>query len=248
MGWLIFPGSTDVTCTGLGTASFNQTILNQQEAARRAAQNSRRRTSIIIGVVVSLVSLLSIVGAAGTWHYLRTQYGRPNLDIKPRQFDQFIPSGQAFSINNLVESGVITTPSPGKARSIPAGSHGSPHKVIPYTPEILSANNTRQPSGTGSVPLPVNDTDSHSQPSSVNPPAVSVRRSKGQETTQVTMSESRTSDRPGSLGPPILIRNGSVRGSRLTAASENELIYQHQDAGQAVRELPPPYICPPEAA
>ncbi|KAL9708826.1 hypothetical protein Ac2012v2_007981 [Leucoagaricus gongylophorus] len=53
-------GSTDVTCTGLGTASFNQTILNQQEAARRAAQNSRRRTSIIIGVVVSLVSLLSI--------------------------------------------------------------------------------------------------------------------------------------------------------------------------------------------
>jgi len=238
----MFSGSTNVTCTGLGTTSFNQSTLDQQEAARWRARNSGRRTSIIIGVVVSLVSLLSIVGAAGIWYYLRrkrnAQGGKPD---QFRQFDLFRPIGQVFP-----ESNVITAPSPRKSRTIPVESQRLPHVARSHTPETLSADNMRQSFGMNSVQFPTSGANLHGQSSSVNPLAVSVRRSKGQEAVPVISSESRSFDWPRSSGQSMSTHNGTVQGNVPVVASENEVVYQHRDAGQVVRELPPPYILPPE--
>ncbi|KAF5348311.1 hypothetical protein D9756_010473 [Leucocoprinus leucothites] len=64
-------GSTDVSCIGFGTITTTQQGLDQQNAARKAAQNSKHRLSIIVGVVVSLVLLLLIGGAVGSRLYAR---------------------------------------------------------------------------------------------------------------------------------------------------------------------------------
>lgn len=241
----MFSGSTNVTCTGLSTTSFNQSTLDQHEAARWRARNSRRRTSIIIGVVVSLVSFLLIGGAAGVWYYLRRKryaHGRkPDLDVQFRQFDLFRPIGQVFP-----ESSVTTMPSPRKSRTIPVDSQRLPHVARPHTPETLSADNTRQSFGMSSVQSPVNGVNLHGQSSSVNPPAASVRRLKGQEAVPVISSESPSFDWPRSAGQSMSTHNGTVRGNVPAVTSENEVVYQHRDAGQVVRELPPPYILPPE--
>jgi len=232
-------GSTNVACTGLDTTTFNQTALNQQEAPR-GARNSRRHTSIIVGVVVSPVSFL--LGAAGMWYYLRrkrkTQGGKPDLDV---QFRQFRPIGQIFP-----ESSAVTTPSPKKSKTIPVESQRLPHVAGPQTPETLSADNTRQSFGVSSVQPPASRTNLHGQSSSVNPPAASVRRSQGQEAVPVISSESRSFDLPRSFGQSMPTHNGTAQGNVPVVTSENEVAYQHRDAGQVVRGLPPPYILPPE--
>ena len=235
----MFLGSTNVTCTGLSTTSFNQSILDQQEAARWRARNSGRRTSIIIGVVVSLVSFLLIVGAAGMWYYLRRK--RNMQGGKPVQFRQFRPIGQIFP-----ESSAVTTPSPKKSMPIPVESQRLPHVAGPQTPETLSADNTRQSFGMSSVQPPTSRTNLHGQSSSVNPPAASVRRSQDQEAVPVISSESRSSDWPRSSGQSMSTHDGTAQGNVPVVTSENEVAYQHRDAGRVARELPPPYILPPE--
>jgi len=138
-----------------------------------------------------LVSFLLIVGAAGMWFHRKrnAQRGKPDLDV--RQFDQFRSIDQVFP-----ESSVITMSPPSKSRTIPDDSQRLPHVVRPHTSETVSADNTRQSFGVS----PVSGSSSHGQYSSVNPPAASVRRSKGHKAVPVISSTSRSFDRPGSFG------------------------------------------------
>ncbi|KAJ3577010.1 hypothetical protein NP233_g18 [Leucocoprinus birnbaumii] len=253
-------GSTNVDCIGFGTITDSQSDLNQQEAERRAAQASKRRTSIIVGVVVSIVLLLLIAGAVGTWLYVRkkkrgVRHEEAVLDVTPRQFVESGSAGQVLSINNFMDTSTITTPSPMKGSFITPESHGLPYVVEPFGHDTLSIDTSTRlsTSGAGSAVSPSGGANLQSRPSFANFPATSVRRSKAQEAAQEGMSEtnhtilSRSSMPSGSSGQPVWpARSGSLQGAGMSDAGEPELIYQHRDAGQVVRELPPPYIAPPD--
>jgi len=163
------------------------------------------------------------------------QRRKPDLDV--RQFDQFKSIDQVFP-----KSSVITMPSPSIFRTIPDDSQRSPHVARSHTSETVSADNTQQSFGVS----PVSGTSLHGQYSSVNHPAASVRRSKRHKAVPVISSRSRSFDRPGSSGQSTSTHSGAEQGSVSAITSENQVVYQHRDAGQVVRELPPPYIFPPE--
>jgi len=149
------------------------------------------------------------------------QRRKPDLDV--RQFDQLKSIDQVFP-----KSSVITMPSPSKSRTIPNNSQRLPHVARPHTSETVSADNTWQSFGVS----PVSGTSLHGQYSSANPPVISSR--------------SHSFDRPGSSGQSTSTHSGAEQGNVSAITSENEVVYQHRDAGQVVRELPPPYILPPE--
>ncbi|EDQ99111.1 uncharacterized protein LACBIDRAFT_335331 [Laccaria bicolor S238N-H82] len=82
---LYFTGSTDTDCVGLVSSSGNSTIIQeQQEAAASAAglREQKKKTSIIVGVSVSLGTLLFFGGLTAIV-FLRRRDGNK---LKPRQF------------------------------------------------------------------------------------------------------------------------------------------------------------------
>jgi hypothetical protein len=97
-------------------------------------------------------------------------------------------------------------------------------------------------------------TQSHSGPSFAHFPMSSVRRSaKGREAAQeghdndgTILSYPPSQSTSSASHPPWPARSASLQQQHTSIVSgmENEIIYQHRDAGQVVRELPPPYIPP----
>ncbi|KXN85164.1 hypothetical protein AN958_11586 [Leucoagaricus sp. SymC.cos] len=245
-------GSTNITCPGAITKSGTQADFNQQEARQNAARNSaKRRTSIIVGVVVSLVLFFLIVGGVGTWLYMRRKKAQEsdtedNQDVFPRQFVEAGSSGRVLSINNFMSSSTTASPSPSKAGFSP-DPYRLPYVIEPYTESLSAGSNG---TGTGSAQSPDASSNLRSRPSFANFPASSVRRSKGQEAAQDALSESnpttvtRSSGPSGSTWP---VRSGSLQANGVTG-DQDEVIIQHTDGGQVpvVRELPPPYIAPPD--
>lgn len=233
--------------------SKSQAELNQQEAQQKAARNAKRRTSIIVGVVVSLVSVLLIVGGVGAWLHMRRKKAmeieEAGQDILPRQFVETGPSGQVLSINSFM-GGTSTTPSPGKSTFSPGLNS------LSYATETLGesmsmdSDPNRMSSGSSHVP----GANLRSRPSFANFPATSVRRSKAQEAAQdatsdsdgATLMHSQSAMATSSAGHPVWPARSASLQANATSPVESEIIYQHQDAGQVVRELPPPYIAPPD--
>ncbi|KAF9447089.1 hypothetical protein P691DRAFT_802995 [Macrolepiota fuliginosa MF-IS2] len=239
-------GSNNTDCIGLVTITTTQAQLNQQEAQQKSAQNAKRRTSIIVGVVVSVVLLLLIIGV-GAWFFMRRRKVQEiedlGQDTYPRQFTDGGSAGQVLSINNF-SVGNEATPSPGKSTFSPGGYQTLAYGSEAYN-ESVSMDSTRLSSTAGA--------NLRNRPSFANFPARSVRRSKGEEAAQEAMSEADSSMLTQSAAPsgsgrhPIWpARSGSLQATPSTPM-ESEIIYQHQDAGQVVRELPPPYIAPPDA-
>jgi len=171
------------------------------------------------------------------WFHRKRNAQRRKPDLNVRQFDQFKSIDQVFH-----ESSVMTVPSPRKSGTIPV--YSSPHVTRPHTSETVSTDNTQQSLRMSSTQFPVGSSSLHGQHSSVNPPAASVRRSKGHKA--MISSKSHSFNWPGSSGQSTSTHSRAVQGDVPAVTSENEVVYQHQDAGQVVRELPPPYILPPE--
>lgn len=247
-------GSTDADCIGLVTITTNQNELNQEEDARRKAANAKRRTSIIAGVVVTVVVLLLIAG--GVWWWLRRgrksqEIEEGGIDTLPRQFIETGSSGQILSINNFLPSGASITSSPNKSSFSP-GAQSLAYASEPFNPyndsSIADSSHLSSGSGPGA--------NLRNRPSFANFPHSSVRRSKAAEAAHESTSEIGNADptqrssviASGSAGGNIWpVRSGSLQENGVLGTPvDNELIYQHQDAGQVVRELPPPYLAPPD--
>jgi len=241
-------GSTNITCIGHGTITTTQEKLDQEDAGRK---NAKQRTSIIIGVVVAVIGLLLIGG--GVWLCLRRrrkaqESEESGQDTLPRQFIETGSSGQILSINNFLPSGASTS-SPNKTSFSP-GAQSLSYTSDPYNPyhesSITDSNRVSSVSGQGA--------NLYNRPSFANFPQTSVRRSKAAEATQEAMSEINNADLTQSSSTMAAAaagrhvwpaRLGSLGGDGdIRSPTDNEFIYQHLDAGQVVRELPPPYIPP----
>lgn len=240
-------GSTDYACIGFRTITTTQKELDVAEKAREESQKSRKRTAIIVGVVVSVVGVLLIAGAIAFWIRRRRRLESLRPDIEPRQFMDSGPSGQVLSVTQFLGSSPNNTPSSGKTAFSPIGS-------LPYTVEPFS-DDRRDSTADQSQPhfhqTSSSGADQRSGPSFAHFPVSPVRRSgKAREAAQTTLAHHDRSQMSSSslLHPDWPVRSASLQpphhDSMSTSAMESEIIYQHQDAGQVVRELPPPYIPP----
>jgi hypothetical protein len=201
-----------------------------------------------VAVVVSVVGVLFIGGGLGAWIHRRRKVAeslRP--DIEPRQFMDSGPSGQVLSVTQFMSSSPGNSPSPGKKAFSPISS-------LPYAVEPF--NDNRRESGTDQTQTHSSGrgVDPRAGPNFANFPVSSVRRSgKGREAAQdghehdgtiLTYPPAQSSS--SASHPQWPLRSTSLQQhNSIVSGMETEIIYQHRDAGQVVRELPPPYL-PPE--
>ncbi|KAF7760860.1 hypothetical protein Agabi119p4_10269 [Agaricus bisporus var. burnettii] len=241
-------GSIDYACIGFRTIVTTQKELDDAEKAREDSQRSKKRTAIIVGIVVSVAGVLFIAGAIAFWIHRRRRLESLKPDIEPRQFMDSGPSGQVLSVTQFMASSPNHTPSSGKTAFSPIGS-------LPYSIEPFS-DDRRDSTADQSQPhfhlTSSSGADQRGGPSFAQFPVSSVRRSgKAREAAQTTLAHhdrSQMSSSSARLLPDWPVRSASLQpphhDSMSTSAMESEIIYQHQDAGQVVRELPPPYIPP----
>jgi hypothetical protein len=228
-------GSTDVSCTGLVSSSGNATIIKQNaDAANAAASAHKRRRSIIIGISVTLAFLVlfGLSVAIFFWMRRRQRLNREEeASLAPHQFVEVEKTpDQVLSIDSDLNSSPRTGPS-GKAALAAVGalqatsspSQGSTH------PPGLSPSDSDPPNT--SPTLTITNADSQSSTSGfASFPTTSIRRNRkaaeAGDTTQLPASEHSET----ALSPVDM------------AEEEGEILFQHRDAGRAVRELPPPYL------
>lgn len=258
-------GSTDTDCVGLVSSSGNSTIIQeQQEAAASAAglKEQKKKTSIIVGVSVSLGTLLFFGGLTAIVFLLRRRDGNK---LKPRQFhmEDSIQRDSTNRVPSLVSSMISEKRLPALPISSLPRRTASTSKIslsYPTTQEVLRDISSR--------PDELGDSRRSHQPSSDRShrnfaiagfPAQPRRKaakfaigtSVPEYPHEIPLSElGRISDTPSINGP----RGSNPRRSRrmrlLTQVAgystkdpryeaERGTVSQHRDAGD---ELPPPYV------
>ncbi|KAG7442100.1 uncharacterized protein BT62DRAFT_922914 [Guyanagaster necrorhizus] len=257
-------GITNTGCGSLQSQSGNATALDASAAAEKNAQHAKKRTGIIVGVVMGVLGFLLITTVASFFWYRRRRAQKTNAEIDPDIIPYTNSNGsQAMTINAFVGH----TP------------------VMPYSPKSSSFSNrttamtdiTTSPSS-GVSPLPfdprrlaedgtegIYQTSSSGSSASVRPgfatfPSPSIRQktmelglstaqmepsnfeSTGSaENVQRSQSAMPPSSNGGAFGPwPERPASDSMRRENVTSTGEGEIIFQHRDGG-TVRELPPPY-------
>ena len=220
---------------GLVSSSGNSTIIKKaQDAANAAAAAHKRRRSIAIGVSVTLASLvlLGLSVAVFLWMRKRQRLNREEeASLTPHQFVGVEKTpDQVLSVGSDLNSFPRLGPS-GKAALVAVSTSEAPSS--PYqasNPPGLSPSDT-DPNPNTSTTLTVTNADSQSSASGfTNFPTTPIRRNpkaaEAGDTTRLSGSE-----HPDSVSSPV---------DRIE--EEGEIVFQHRDAGRAVRELPPPYL------
>ncbi|KAJ7159841.1 hypothetical protein C8R43DRAFT_345930 [Mycena crocata] len=256
-------GSTNVDCVGLVSSSGNSTQIKEQEKAALATSKSRKNAATIAGVVVTLLVLL-LLGAAVIFLYLRRRKMQTVREVTPRQseggkapqaFEE--TGGQILSINTFISPASapqsILPQSPGASTF---SNSLSPSNTSAVTPASFDRRRFAGADGSlasvASSGLNVRNPD---RPAFTSFPTASVRRSaKELEATSNSHHSDYSGDECDVSSRPFVGRSQSVMPSTGTSdvryprrsasvggsGANQEVIYQHQDAG-LVRELPPPY-------
>lgn len=259
-------GSTNVDCPGLNSQGGNTADLDQQQAELNGqiAAANKKKSDTVVGVVVTLVLLLLIGGGVGFWYWHRRYKARYDAENAPEaQPAPFEPppaefterGGNVLSINSFLDT-ASNSSAPRPSLSVrTAGSSSSSSSAYNSTNPFSSPHDSL---ATGSIPDTGRPTTS--RPTSTGSsgrsngftsfPSSSIRRSaKAIEAGYSLDGDSGTSNR-------MLVRNGSAAPSVVSNASRlhvvdgadptsppgGEVVYQHQDGGTIVRELPPPYM------
>ncbi|KAF8898300.1 hypothetical protein CPB85DRAFT_189229 [Mucidula mucida] len=262
---IVTASETDIDCGSLISTSGNSTELDAaaaQEAREQADKDNKKRTGIIVGVVIGVLALLLIAGGAFWWWYRRRNNGRKSSldidpDLAPTPYMSAGPTGQVLSINAFLDQ-------PQQPYSPKASQNGmttmsmsdATRSSTHFDPYHMVETRTGPPSTSG---RPTSSGSSTSNAGNMaNFPLAPLRRSKAMEAGLGTgMSDSTfdsvasdTSSRPlmersQSAHPPPGASTDAPWPPRATSmaqtAGEREIIYQHRDGG-VVRELPPPYL------
>ena len=217
-------GSTDVSCTGLVSSSGNATIIKQQaDAARAAASAHNRRRSIIIGVCVTLACLILLGLSVVAFFWLRRRQRLKQEEEATLAPHQFIEVERTPDQLRSVGSDLGSSPRTGKAALAAVGA--SEATSSPSTAPGLSSPSSSDPI---TNPSPTNADSQSTTSGFATFPATSIRRPrKAAEAGYIVQSEPESPAAPSFAG---------------RVEEEGEIVFQHRDAGGAVRELPPPYL------
>ena len=241
-------GSNDTTCQGLVSQSGNSTELDQQQAALAAqiAADKKKKASILAGVLVPLFLLLFIGAGVGFWFWKRKRLEEQELERgtlpPPPSAGGLLDTPEmtsARATNVLSINSFLDSPSADMARSRTVSSTTSGTAPSTYS---SSTNPFSSPHDSDVGTSTVGDRTSTSTNGFNRFPARSIRGSaKSMEAGysldgESTVAPNRMIVRNPSAGP------SSARLGEPTSPPVGEVVYQHQDGGAIVRELPPPYM------
>ncbi|KAF9050838.1 hypothetical protein BDZ89DRAFT_1032884 [Hymenopellis radicata] len=256
---------TDIDCGSLNSSSGNSTELDAaaaQEAQEQADRDSKKRTGIIVGVVIGVLALLLIGGGAFWWWYRRRNNGRKSSldfdpDLAPTPYMSAGPSGQVLSINAFLDQPQQPySPKSSSNGMTPMTMSDATRSSTHFDPYHMVETRTGPPSTSG---RPTSSGSSNSNAGNMaNFPLAPLRRSKAMEAGLGTGMSDSTFDSVASdaSSRPLMERSQSAHPpagasteapwparstSMIQTAGEREIIYQHRDGG-VVRELPPPYL------
>ncbi|KAJ6482134.1 hypothetical protein C8R47DRAFT_1197593 [Mycena vitilis] len=260
-------GSTDVSCTGLVSSSGNSTQIAAEEKAASATSKARKQTAVIAGVVVTIVVLLLLGGIAAFLYRRRAKLQRlsPRKFEGASAENVQEAGGQILSINAFISPTSPTQTSQPRSAESPRHSvlsHSmSQSTAAPFDRRrFADAPESVQSMTSVGSGLSVRNPGNLDRPAAFTSfPTASVRRSAkeieaGLGTSHSMGSEysdgadSHMSSRPLVERSQSAMAAGSGAGGRgapsrsasLSAATGEEMVFQHQDAGM-LRELPPPY-------
>jgi hypothetical protein len=234
-------GSNDPTCQGLVSRSGNSTELDQEQAALAAqiAADKKKKKSILAGVLVPIF-LLFIGAGVGFWFWRRKR-----REVQEPESGKFPPPSagalldtpemtsaratNVLSINSFLDS------SPARSRTFSSTTSGTAPSTYSSSSNPFSSPND------SAVGTSVGDRTSTSTNGFNRFPSRSIRGSaKSMEAGYSLDEESTASNR-------MIVRNpsagpASARLGEPASPPAGEVVYQHQDGGAIVRELPPPYV------
>lgn len=263
-------GSPIVDCIGLVSSSGNSTIIKQQADAAAAAVKAHKRKTIIIGVCVTLAGLIIIAGTILVVMYKRKRQQEHDRELAPdtavRQYEER-DEGQILTIPSSTDRNSRSPKSPRTFLESSVSSSGltsSNYVGVPPFDPYQSARDSGISSGPPSSPDPSSHRPASSGFSRRSQKAIeaglaspqsmdsSLRPGSADSRAPVTMTRSSSTQASGS-GQTSTPSQGNTRWPTRTESlqaavvdpnapvNDADIIYQHQDGGGVVRELPPPY-------
>jgi hypothetical protein len=237
-------GSKDTTCPGLNSQSGNSTVLDQQQAALAAqiAADKKKKASILAGVLVPILLLLFIGAGVGFWFWKRKRLEEQELEsgnLPPPSAAVLLDTPEmasARATNVLSINSFLDSAPPSRSRTASSTTSGTAPSTY-----SSSTNPFSSPDDSG-VGTSVGDRTSTSTNGFNRFPSRSIRGSaKSMEAgysldEESTVPSNRMIVRNPSAGP------SSARLGEPTSPPVGDVVYQHQDGGAIVRELPPPYM------
>ncbi|KAJ3756947.1 hypothetical protein FB446DRAFT_799324 [Lentinula raphanica] len=256
-------GSEDVTCAGLNSSPGNATWLTEAQDAQlhSITEAKHRKTAILVGTILPLSVLL--IGIVAYLLY-RAHHRQQKLEERLKPEPLTLPEPKAVEeaeANSSVGTGVIL-----ENQALTASPVSDPdlnlnpfltqaeRSITALNDNIIYPSSTRIYSGRSS-----RTSSTHS--GFVNFPTTSVRGASKKSIqaklesldpdTQASSNSSRARNPPvvgrslsaqprGSPIPTLPMRSSSF-GAPTVSPIEGEYVFQHQDGGRFIRELPPPY-------
>jgi len=242
-------GSSNVDCIGLVSSTGNSAQVNQSASADGDQQ---KRRSIIIGVSVTFGVLVLIgLGIAGFILYRRRQVQRETEmgpDLTPRGFSPVTAphsSGHVLSINTFIAPESPRSMSDYLSALPPSASHHVDHS--PYPESSLGVHSVHHLSAARSMSTTSRSqsTRTRNRPSFASFPSTSVRRSNKAREAGYGRTDYPSLGSPSQRSPPMTAGSQSINAALAAGltpieSADDELVFQHRDAGLP-RELPPPY-------
>lgn len=244
-------GSEDVSCVGLNSSPGNTVLLNEEQDAQAGAiaKAKRRQIATLAGILIPL-SILIFGGAFIAYrYYIKQQRSKKELAPEPLVLPEpkvveEAGAGELVGSSAVLENQILSI---------------SPATDPSLNPFLTEAERTR---------VALNDTSdlasSTSRRGFVNFPTSSIRHSNKKaieagRTSSNLVSANLTESTPaphnrfaferslsaqprGAPPPSVPTRSASFPSPMITPpAGDPEYLFQHQDGGRFVRELPPPY-------